>query len=147
MNFIENEKLKPEDNHEVRLLEAALAAQRLSLIANLIGQLAVILSIEEIYRSYNNSNSNSNSNYTRLDLNKLAIFSLIIGVAAGVKALDISIERYQDLLKKQTAGEISYSLQPNIDINIANTLGIISNSVGIIGALGIRNRDGLNPLI
>lgn len=145
MNFIENEKLKPEDNHEVRLLEAALAAQRLSLIANLIGQLAVILSIEEIYRSYNNSNSNSN--YTRLDLNKLAIFSLIIGVAAGVKALDISIERYQDLLKKQTAGEISYSLQPNIDINIANTLGIISNSVGIIGALGIRNRDGLNPLI
>lgn len=145
MNFIENEKLKPEDNHEVRLLEAALAAQRLSLIANLIGQLAVILSIEEIYRNYNNSNSNSN--YTRLDLNKLAIFSLIIGVAAGVKALDISIERYQDLLKKQTAGEISYSLQPNIDINIANTLGIISNSVGIIGALGIRNRDGLNPLI
>ena len=145
MNFIENEKLKPEDNHEVRLLEAALAAQRLSLIANLIGQLAVILSIEEIYRSYNNSNSNSN--YTRLDLNKLAIFSLIIGVAAGVKALDISVERYQDLLKKQTAGEISYSLQPNIDINIANTLGIISNSVGIIGALGIRNRDGLNPLI
>lgn len=143
MNFIENEKLKPGDNHEVRLLEAALAAQRLSLIANLIGQLAIILSIEEIYRSYNNSNSN----YTRLDLNKLAIFSLIIGVAAGVKALDISVERYQDLLKKQTAGEISYSLQPNIDINIANTLGIISNSVGIIGALGIRNRDGLNPLI
>ena len=143
MNFIENEKLKPEDNHEVRLLEAALAAQRLSLIANLIGQLAIILSIEVIYRSYNNSNSN----YTRLDLNKLAIFSLIIGVAAGVKALDISVERYQDLLKKQTAGEISYSLQPNIDINIANTLGIISNSVGIIGALGIRNRDGLNPLI
>lgn len=143
MNFIENEKLKPGDNHEVRLLEAALAAQRLSLIANLIGQLAIILSIEEIYRSYNNSNSN----YTRLDLNKLAIFSLIIGVAAGVKALDISVERYQDLLKKQTAGEISYSLQPNIDINIANTLGIISNSVGIIGALGIRKRDGLNPLI
>lgn len=141
MNFIENEKLKPEDNHEITLLEGALAAQRLGLIANLIGQLAIVLSIEEIYRSY------SNSNYTRLDLNKLAIFSLIIGVASGIKALSISQERYEDLLKKQTAGEIFYSLQPNIDINIANALGIISSSVGIIGALGIRNRNGLNPLL
>lgn len=143
MNFIEyeNNGLKPEDNYDITLFKGALTAQRLGLISNLLGQLVTILSIEEIYRSY------ESGGYRRLDINMLAILSLIIGVASGIKALGISVERYNYLLRKQAQGKISYSLQPNIDINIANALGIISNSVGIIGALGLRGRNGLEPLI
>ena len=58
----------------------------------------------------------------------------------------IGFIKYNELYESYENGEISYSLQPNIDINIGNVLGMLSSFYSYRGALGIYERDLQQPI-
>lgn len=75
-----------------------------------------------------------------------ALQSVSLGLLASINYLDISIDRYEMLLKRQAKGEITFSLQPNRDIIVANIFNVLSSYYLLSGAIGIYFRDINQPV-
>lgn len=60
---------------------------------------------------------------------------------------EIGFIKYNKLYKKYTNGEITYSLKPNVDINIGNVLGLISSYYTLRGVKGIYKRNIDQPVL
>lgn len=58
----------------------------------------------------------------------------------------VAFARYEDLLRRKSEGTISYSLQPNEDINTGNILGILALCYTLKGAYGIAERNRNQPI-
>ncbi|SFC13465.1 hypothetical protein [Clostridium uliginosum] len=131
-----------EDIEKLRLLDIQRRAQIISIYASILSYMSTIEGIELIYSKYTN-NSNSN-NVPNPDIP--ALQSVYLGLITRSIFTEIGVNKYNMLYEKYINGKITYSLKPNIDINIGNMLGIISSYYTLRGTKGIYDRDINQPI-
>ncbi|HBJ1649766.1 hypothetical protein [Clostridium botulinum] len=140
-NNIEN--LTEEDIELLRLLDIQKCAQTISIYADILAYISTLEGIELIYSKY------------RKDLNKdnlpnpdiPALQSVYLGIISRSMITEIGFIKYNKLYKKYTNGEITYSLKPNVDINIGNVLGLISSYYTLRGVKRIYKRNIDQPVL
>ena len=132
-----------EDDIELlRLLDTQKCAQTISIYANILSYISTLEGIELIYSKYNkgvNSNELPNPDIPALQ-------SVYLGLISKSMTTEIGFIKYNKLYKKYINGEITYSLRPNIDINLGNIFGLISLYYTLNGTKGIYKRNIDQPI-
>lgn len=131
----------------LELLNVQVRSQMLGFCADMLSYLATLESIELVtLKKQNNGEVEGidESNFTNPDITVLQ--SLYFALASKVNFTNIGFMRYNMLYQQYLDGEIDFSLQPNIDINIGNLLGILSYYYSIKGAAGLFQRDIEQPV-
>lgn len=136
----ENYNMSDEDIETLKLLNIQKTAQIIFIYSDILSYISTLEGIELIYRKYR-SNSGRIPNP---DI--LAVQSVYLAVMAKMITTKISFTRYKKLYKKQMEGEFEYSLEPNININTGNVLGLISYFYLLSGAIGLYERDLSQPV-
>ncbi|GAA0076488.1 hypothetical protein UT300005_08660 [Clostridium sp. CTA-5] len=137
-----NQNMSEDDINSLNLLEIARCIQIVNIYADILGYISIMEGFELIYNKYNN-NSNS-EDLPNPDF--LSLEAVTLGVITRLIATQIGFIRYDDLYRKSTNGEITFSLQPNIDINIGNVIGILSSYYILKGVKGVYDRNSNQPI-
>ena len=108
--------------------------------SDFLSYLSTIEGIQLIYSKYDSSISNIyNPDITALQ-------SLYAAIVARLMIANVAFTKYDILIDKFNNGEINFSLQPNVDINIANILSIMGYMYALRGTQGIYDRDITQPV-
>lgn len=128
------------DIRSLKLLDEQLRAQTMFIYSDFLSYLSTIEGIQLIYSKYDSSISNIyNPDITALQ-------SLYAAIVARLMIANVAFTKYDILIDKFNNGEINFSLQPNVDINIANILSIMGYMYALRGAQGIYDRDITQPV-
>ena len=129
-----------EDKYKLDLLYTQLMAQYLFLIARFYLFESTFESIDIIYNKYNNLMDRiPNPDIPAVKASYIYFIGQLIVTQVG-------FERFNQIYTKYINGEIDYSIQPDIDINIANILSIIADYYYIVASEGIYDRDLDQPI-
>lgn len=129
------------DLRELNLLDIQLKAQVLGIIANILAYISTEESIQLVYSKY----TEEEEKIPNPDLP--ALQSAYIALLVQVVFTELGFSRYNDLYEKYLNGELKYSLEPNIKINIANVLGIISSIYGLQATQEFYRRSTSQPIV
>ena len=128
------------DIRSLKLLDEQLRAQTMFIYSDFLSYLATIEGIQLIYSKYDSSISNIyNPDITALQ-------SLYAAIVARLMIANVAFTKYDIFIDKFNNGEINFSLQPNVDINIANILSIMGYMYALRGTQGIYDRDITQPV-
>lgn len=128
------------DIENLKLLYEQLRAQTMFIYSDFLSYLSTIEGIQLIYSKYDSSISNIyNPDITALQ-------SLYAAIVARLMIANVAFTKYDILIDKFNNGEINFSLQPNVDINIANILSIMGYMYALRGTQGIYDRDITQPV-
>ena len=140
------ENLSDDDIQSLYLLDiqlkgtlAVIYAQFLLVQANFQGR-------EVIYNKYKSDNENSNNEITAIVPDKTVLEATYIFFILKLLFIQIAFDRYNDVYNKKLKGEFPYSLEPNILINTANLLDLVSCTYYIKAAEEILARDNNQPV-
>lgn len=117
-------------------------------IAVLIGFYSDILSNIAVFEGKELINNNYNGNEADIQVSpdETALNSLYAYLVAKLMFTQVGFTRYDHIYEKYINGDFPYSLEPNMDINIGNVLGLIGLLFLIRGAEGIYARDNVQPI-
>lgn len=102
---------------------------------------------EVIYSKYNtNNNVENNDILSPIVPDNTVLQATYIFFLMKLLFIQIAFTRYNTVYNKKLKGEFPYSLEPNILINTANLLDLISNVYYIKAAEGILARDNNQPV-
>lgn len=140
---------KHENNyeHNMALLQEQLRNQMLSFSSSMLSYYSTLEGIMLLNLKHQNNGSLEEidqSLFYAADVS--AIQSLLFSIISRYNFMQIGFIKYNELYERYENGEISYSLQPNIDINISNVLAMLADFYGYRGALGIYERDLAQPV-
>ena len=140
---------KHENNyeHNMALLQEQLRNQMLSFSSSMLSYYATLEGVMLLELKHQNNDSTEGldaSLFYNPDIT--AIQSQLFAIIARYNFMQIGFIKYNELYQRYINGEISYSLQPNIDINISNVLAMLADFYGYRGALGIYERDLAQPV-
>lgn len=133
-----------DDKQLLQWLDIQKCAITISIYSDILAYIATIEGIELIYNKYRKTTIDPNS-LPNPDIP--ALQSVYLGVISRSMTTEIGFLKYDTLYKKYINGEITYSLRPNIDINIANVLGLLAGYYGIRGVEGIYKRNVEQPVL
>ena len=132
--------ISPEDIGNLELLNTQKTAQIMFIYSDILSYISTLEGIELIYSKYNNNEQAMfNPDIPALQSAYLALFGKVI-------ITEVGFTRYNHQLEKFINGQINYSLEPNVNINIGNSLGLISYLYLLSGAQGIYQRDLSQPV-
>lgn len=137
-------KISDEDMESLRLLSLQLKAILLDYCGDTLLWNSTVQGIQYILEKYDRINDNEHT--STLAPYVLALQSAYAFLAAKLILINISFTRFNIVSKKKAEGTFKYSLQPNIDINIANALNLIVSYYFIRAAQGIVMRDNVQPV-
>ena len=129
------------DRESLKLLDEQLRAQTMFIYSDFLSYLATIEGIQLIYSKYDSSIS---SNIYNPDIT--ALQSVYAAIVARLMIADVAFTKYDILINRFNNGEIDFSLQPNVDINIANILSLMGYMYALRGTQGIYERDITQPV-
>ncbi|WP_294342595.1 hypothetical protein [uncultured Clostridium sp.] len=129
------------DIENLKLLDEQLRAQTMFIYSDFLSYLATIEGIQLIYSKYD---PNIPSDIYNPDIT--ALQSLYVAIIARLMIANVAFTKYDILINKFYNGEIDFSLQPNIDINISNVLSTLGYMYALRGARGIYERDITQPV-
>ncbi|WP_252250787.1 hypothetical protein [Clostridium sp. ZBS13] len=137
------EKITEEDMELLRLLDIQKGAQTIAIYADILAYISTLEGIDLIYGKYQKG----------VDVNRLpnpdipALQSVYLGIIARSMITEIGFLKYDKLYKKYINGEITYSLRPNIDLNIGNVIGLVSSYYTLRGIKAIYKRNIEQPIL
>lgn len=135
----ENNNNKNNNNLEIDMKELELLQQQfIGCIFILLSDIIAFSSLSQIIILRENNENNINEYLV------LIIQAEIFAVISRVIFLNVDFTRYADLYERYENGEINFSLEPNIVINIADIYNLINYVYAYLGAIGIYN---LNQVI
>ena len=137
-NNSKENSITQEDEEELYLLGIQKNADIICIISDILS-IATIESIELIYSRYNDTNYSANPDIPTLQSAILLFLTRLIYT-------QIAFIRFNHVYEKKMNGEITYSLQPNMDINTSNILKTIGAFYSVIAAIGIYYRDISQPI-
>ena len=138
-NNSKENSITQEDEEEWYLLGIQKNADIICIISDILSYIATIESIELIYSRYNDTNYSDNPDIPTLQSAILLFLTRLIYT-------QIAFIRFNHVYEKKMNGEITYSLQPNMDINTSNILKTIGAFYSVIAAIGIYYRDISQPI-
>ena len=130
-NNSKENSITQEDEEELYLLGIQKNADIICIISDILSYIATIESIELIY--------SANPDIPTLQSAILLFLTRLIYT-------QIAFIRFNHVYEKKMNGEITYSLQPNMDINTSNILKTIGAFYSVIAAIGIYYRDISQPI-
>ena len=122
------------------LLKIQKVAVAMNISSDLLSYISTLESINLIYSKYTDIAS-----YTP-NPDIPALQSAYLAYLAKIILTQIGYTRFNHLYEKYMNTELAFELTPNININIGNTLGIISYYYLLQGAKGIYKRDISQPI-
>ena len=132
--------LTSEDMLNIQLLNFQLVGVTLSLYANALLYEAYIKSYDLIYNKENVTRED------KLQIDTIILKALYAFLASALISAQIANIRYGVVSDKINKGEVNYSIQPNIDLFIANVLNVTANIYYIKGTKGLYDRDNIQPI-
>ena len=126
---------KNKEKNEDRDFERAMTELEL-LNYQLIAALIMLYSDTILYRAIYELNTEDIRQSTRSRIEAQAY-----GLISRIIFFMVDVTRYNNLYERYINGEIEYSLQPNIDINIGDIFGILSFQYALSGDWGIYAND------
>ncbi len=142
-NFSNDYEMSEFDIKSLKLLQLQILIIFINIYANFILYISSLQGIELIYSKYNGNNDYE----YKISPDKTALEGLYIFFTTQLVIANIAITKYNMLYERKQKGEISYSLEPNVNIVIANIINIISNVYLVTGAEGIYARENNQPII
>ena len=136
-----------EDIESLLLLEIQLRGTLIVIYGQLLLIQANFQGREVIYNKYKDNNDIDNSNtMSQVTPDKTVLKATYIFFLIKLLFIQIAFTRYNTVYNKKLNGEFPYSLEPNILINNANLLDLISCIYYIKAAEGILARDNNQPV-
>lgn len=146
------EDFSEEDIESLLLLEIQLKGTLTVIYGQLLLVQANFQGREVIYNKYKNNNNSNNSNnnngntMSQVTPDKTVLEATYIFFLMKILFIQIAFTRYNTVYNKKLKGEFPYSLEPNILINNANLLDLVSCIYYIKAAEGILARDNNQPV-
>lgn len=141
------EDFSEEDIESLLLLEIQLRGTLIVIYGQLLLIQANFQGREVIYNKYKDNNDIDNSNtMSQVTPDKTVLKATYIFFLIKLLFIQIAFTRYNTVYNKKLNGEFPYSLEPNILINNANLLDLISCIYYIKAAEGILARDNNQPV-
>lgn len=132
--------LTSEDMLNIQLLNFQLVGVTLSLYANTLLYEAYTKSYDLIYNKENVTSED------KLQIDTIILKALYAFLTSALISAQIANTRYKVISDKINKGEVNFSIQPNVDLFIANVLNVTANIYYIKGAKGIYDRDNIQPI-
>lgn len=139
-NNISFDELSNDDKESVILLNNQISGVLIGIYAYIILYMSTMEGIDVIYSKYNGHEKDN------LQADELAVISTYLFLIERSILAKVAFTRYDIIYNKFIRGEFEYSLKPNMEINLANVLGIISEILFVLGAEGIYARDNNQPV-
>lgn len=131
----------------LELLDLQVKGQMLGFYADILSYLATLESIELVnLKKENNGEIDGIDETSFINPDMTVLQSLYLTLASRINFTNIGFIRYDMLYQRYLDGDIDFSLQPNVDINIGNLLGILSYYYSIRGAVGLFKRNMEQPV-
>lgn len=140
------ENLSEDDMYSLYLLDTQLKGTLTVIYAQLLLVQANFQGREVIYSKYKTDSENSNNEITAIVPDKTVLEATYIFFIMKLLFIQIAFDRYNDVYNKKLKGEFPYSLEPNILINTANLLDLVSCTYYIKAAEEILARDNNQPV-
>ena len=143
------ENLSEDDLESLFLLDIQLKGTFTVIYGQLLLVQANFQGREVIYNKYknnNNSNNNNGNTMSQVTPDKTVLEATYIFFLMKILFIQIAFTRYNTVYNKKLKGEFPYSLEPNILINNANLLDLVSCIYYIKAAEGILARDNNQPV-
>lgn len=141
------EDFSEEDTESLLLLEIQLRGTLIVIYGQLLLIQANFQGREVIYNKYKDNNNMNNSNtMSQVTPDKTVLKATYIFFLIKLLFIQIAFTRYNTVYNKKLNGEFPYSLEPNILINNANLLDLISCIYYIKAAEEILARDNNQPV-
>ena len=147
------EDFSEEDTESLLLLEIQLRGTLIVIYGQLLLMQANFQGREVIYNKYkdkndidNSKNSNNSNTMSQVTPDKTVLKATYIFFLIKLLFIQIAFTRYNTVYNKKLNGEFPYSLEPNILINNANLLDLISCIYYIKAAEEILARDNNQPV-
>lgn len=147
------EDFSEEDTESLLLLEIQLRGTLIVIYGQLLLMQANFQGREVIYNKYkdkndidNSNNSNNSNTMSQVTPDKTVLKATYIFFLIKLLFIQIAFTRYNTVYNKKLNGEFPYSLEPNILINNANLLDLISCIYYIKAAEEILARDNNQPV-
>lgn len=137
-------KISDEDMESLRLLSLQLKGILLDYCGDSLLWNSTMQGIQYILEKYDGIDGNEHTSTFAPDM--IALQSSYAFLAAKLISINVAFTRFNIVSKKKAEGTFKYSLQPNIDINIANVLNLIVSYYFIRAAQGIVSRDNIQPV-
>ena len=138
---IDFESITEYDKEEIYLLNIQHSADIIAILSSILSYVSTIEGIELIYNKYDNNKKRV------LNPDIPAVQSMQLLMLSRVMYTAISFLRYQHLYKRKINGDFNFSLEPNVNANISNILRTVGTYYAVIAAIGIYNRDIIQPII
>lgn len=132
-----------DDKQLLQWLDIQKCAVTISIYSDILAYISTLEGIELVYSRYKKNVDKNNLPNPDIP----ALQSVYLGVISRSMTTEIGFLRYNKLYKRYINGEITYSLKPNIDINVANVLALLAGYYGIRGIEGIYKRDLEQPVL
>ena len=140
-NESEYSSFSERDIEELNLLSYQHIADIISIIGDLLSYLSTIESINLIYSRYTNETENvPNPDIPAVQSLELLVISRFIYTQLG-------FIRFDHLKERKSKGEVDFSLEPDIYVNISNILRTSGTLYALLAAYGIYERDLSQPII
>lgn len=143
-NSSSSNMISDEDKESLRLLSLQLRAILIDYYGETLLWNATMQGISYILEKYDNIERNEHD--TTLTPDIVALQSTEVFLAAKIIFSNVGFTRFDIVSQKKAEGTFKYSLQPNMDINIANVLNLIASYYYIRAAKGIVARDNTQPV-
>lgn len=140
------ENLGKDDIQSLSLLDIQLKGTLTVIYAQFLLVQANFQGREVIYNKYKTDSENSKSEITAIVPDKTVLEATYIFFLMKLLFIEIAFNRYNDVYNKKLKGEFPYSLEPNILINTANLLDLVSCIYYIKAAEEIFARDNNQPV-
>ncbi|WP_315080494.1 hypothetical protein [uncultured Clostridium sp.] len=131
------------DKAQLRLLDIQKVAIAISIYSSLLLYKSTLEGIELIYSRYRKDIDEVNIP----NPDATAIKAVSLGFLSQAMITKIAYSKYNILYTQYINGEFKYSLKPNMDINIGNTLALISYFYIMRGLEGIYRRTVQQPIL
>lgn len=127
-----------QDKFALGLLDTLLIANIISFASGIFAYLATINGIKSINKKYNNSKEQIHN------ADELALISVYLGFIARLIITKVGFDKFEYFYRNYINGDTTINIQTNIDINTANTLGILAGLYAIKFSQDIYQRGLLN---
>ena len=125
----------------LNLLSYQHVADIMVIIGSLLSYISTIESVELIYSRYNGGTENMpNPDIPAVQSAQLSVMARFIYTQLG-------FIRFENLKERKAKGEINFSLEPDMYVNISNILGTSGALYALLAAYGIYERDLSQPII
>lgn len=154
-NNIDFDNMSEDDKYSMQLLSLQYIGNFISIFSEGIFLNATLQGINIVLeRNMVNNNFRDNDNINNVDniensINNPDILGLQCTYGFFIAKIIFSyvaFERYKVLVRQKAEGKIKYSIQPNIYLNIANVLGILSSCYTLNAAQQIVSRNRNQPI-